>query len=152
MVEFSPMEVSLWVSKLNPNFKDALIPLGLSCAFHILQIRIDEPLLHAVIEFCIPTCHVFQFDGVELCPTTEEFGVIMDECNFGSIILPILEEDLSKLAHRVLGVHLSMAKRWCKSRKLNVAMVFKYFTKKVVPLVGAECSHHLSDFCLCILA
>ena len=110
MVEFSPMEVSLWVSKLNPNFKDALIPLGLSCAFHILQIRIDEPLLHAVIEFCIPTCHVFQFDGVELCPTTEEFGVIMDECNFGSIILPTLEEDLSELAHQALEVHHSTDK------------------------------------------
>lgn len=76
----------------------------------------------------------------------------MDECNFGSIILPTLEEDLSKLAHRLPGVHLSMAKRWCKSMKLNIAMVFKYFTKKVVPLVGAKRYHHLSNFFLCILA
>ena len=89
------MEVSLWVSKLNPNFKDVLIPLSFSYAFHILQIRIDKPLLYVATEFHIPTCHVFQFNGVELCPTIEEFGVIMDECNFGSIILPILEDDLS---------------------------------------------------------
>ena len=60
------MEVSLWVSKLNPNFKDALIPLSFSYAFHILQIRIDEPLLYVATEFHIPTCHVFQFNGVEL--------------------------------------------------------------------------------------
>ena len=44
-----------------------------------------------------------------------------------------------------------MAKRWCKSNKLNVFIVFKY-SKKSVPLTGIECSHHLKAFCLCILA
>ena len=44
-----------------------------------------------------------------------------------------------------------MAKRWCKSNKLNVSMVFKYFFKKDVPLAGMKCSHHLNTFCLCIL-
>ena len=40
-----------------------------------------------------------------------EFGAIMGECDFGSIILPTLEEDFSDLAHQVLGVYLFMAKR-----------------------------------------
>ena len=47
---------------------------------------------------------------------------------------------LSKLAHQVLGVHVSMAKRWCKFRKLNISMVFKYFTKKDLPLTRADAS------------
>lgn len=48
MAEFSPMEVSLWVSKPNPNLKDALILLSLSCASHILQIKIDMQWLSSV--------------------------------------------------------------------------------------------------------
>ena len=31
-------------------------------------------------------------------------------------------------------------------------MVFKYFSKKDVPLAGVKCSHHLNAFCFCILA
>ena len=62
MSEFSPLEVSLWVNMLNLNFKDTLIPLGLSCISHIHQIKVDEPLLHIATEFWIPTDHVFQFN------------------------------------------------------------------------------------------
>lgn len=125
MTEFTPFEVSLWINKLNLNFKDALIPLGLSYTSHIHQTKVDEPLLHAAPKFWVPTWHVFQFNGVELCLTIEEFGATIGEYDFGAIILPTLEEDLSELAHQLLGVHLSMAKRWCKSNKLNVSMVFK---------------------------
>ena len=76
----------------------------------------------------------------------------MGEHNFDAIILPTLEEDLSNLAHQLLGGPLPMAKRWCKSNKLNAFMVFKYFSKMDVPLAGAKCSHYLNTFCLCILA
>ena len=125
MTEFTPFKVSLWINKLNLNFKDALIPLSLSYTSHIHQTKVDEPLLHAAPKFWVPTWHVFQFNGIELCLTIEEFGAIMGEYDFGAIILPTLEEDLFELAHQLLGVHLSMAKRWCKSNKLNVSMVFK---------------------------
>ena len=112
----------------------------------------DKPLLHATTEFWIPTRHVFQFNGVELYSTLEEFGAIMGEHDFGAVILPTFEEDLFDFAHQLLGVPLTMAKRWCKSNKLNVFMVFKYFSKKDVPLAGVKHSHHLNAFCLCILA
>ena len=133
MAEFTSFEVSLWINNLNLNFKYAFIPLGLSFTSHIHQTKLDEPSLRAIIEFWIPTHRFFQFNGVELCPTIEEFGAILGEFDFDAIILPSLEEDLSELAHQLLGVHLSMAKRWCKSSKLNVFMVFKYFSKKDVP-------------------
>ena len=68
---------------------------------------------------------------MELCPTLEEFGVIIGNHDFGAIILPTLKENPFELAHHVLEVHLSMVKRWCKSKKLNVPMVFKYFTKRM---------------------
>ena len=43
---------------------------------------------------------------MELCPAPEEFGVIMGEPDLGTIILPTFEEDLSNLAHQLLGVPL----------------------------------------------
>lgn len=75
----------------------------------------------------------------------------MSECEFNAIILP-LEEDLSELTHQLLRIHLSMAKRWCKSKKLIVSMVFKYFSKKNAPLTRMERFHHFNAFCVCILA
>ena len=69
MAEFTSLEVSMWINKLNLNFKDALIPLGLSCISFFQQIKVDEPLLCVATEFWIPTRHVFQFNGVKLCPT-----------------------------------------------------------------------------------
>ena len=67
MAEFSPLEVSAWIKKLGPSFKEALIPFGLSCIFPYHQIKVEEPLLHAAANFWIPTQHVFQFNGVEIC-------------------------------------------------------------------------------------
>jgi len=40
----------MWINKLNLNFKDAFIPLGLSCISFFYQIKVDEPLLRAAIE------------------------------------------------------------------------------------------------------
>ena len=101
----------MWINKVNLNFKDALIPLGLSFIPFFHQIKGNEPLLRAATEFWIPTWHVFQFNDVELCPTLEELGAIMGEDYFGAIILPTHEEDLFDLAHQLLGVPLAMAKR-----------------------------------------
>ena len=152
MAEFTPLEVSMWINKLNLIFNDSFIPLGLCFISFFHQIKVNEPLLHVAIEFWIPTWHVFQFNIVELCPTLEEFGEIMGKHDFGTIILPTLKEDLSDLAHQLLGFPLAMANRWCKSNKLNAFMVFKYFSKMDVPLAGAKCSHYLNTFCVCILA
>ena len=44
----------------------------------------------------------------------------MGKPNLSSIIAPTLKEDLSYMAHQLLGVPLVMAKRWCTLDKLNV--------------------------------
>ena len=79
MAENSPLDVSTWIRRLGLDFKDFISPYGLSCVFPYHQIRVDEPLLHAAANYQVPTRHVFRFNGVELCPTIEEFGAIMDE-------------------------------------------------------------------------
>ena len=66
MADFTSLEVSMWINRLNLNFEDALIPLGLSCISFLHQIKVDELFLCAAIELWIPTQHPFQFNGVEL--------------------------------------------------------------------------------------
>jgi len=55
MAEFTPLEVSAWINKFNLNFKDAFIPLGLSCISFFHQIKVNEPFLWAITKFWIPT-------------------------------------------------------------------------------------------------
>ena len=45
-----------------------------------------------------------------------------------------------------------MAQRWCMLNKLNIYMVFTYFSQQNVPLIGIQHSHYLNAFCLCLLA
>ena len=67
------------MEKLGLSFKEAIIPLSLSCIFPYHQIKVNEPLLRAATNFWIPTWHVFHFNGVEICPILEEFSAIMGE-------------------------------------------------------------------------
>ena len=103
MAEFTRLMVSAWIKKLGPSFRGALVPLGLSC------IKVDEPLLRVAAEFWIPTRHVFQFNGVELCPTLNEFSAIMGEPDISTLILPTTDEDFSNMAQQLFGIPLAMA-------------------------------------------
>ena len=88
MVENSPLDVSTWIRKLGPNFKDYVAPYGLSCIFPYHQIRVDEPLLRVVATYWVPSRHTFCFNRIELCPTIEEFSTIMDEPEIDDLIFP----------------------------------------------------------------
>ena len=69
----------------------------------------DEPLLRATTNFWISTQHVFHFNGVEICPTIEEFNAVMGELEINTLILPTIGGDLAALAQALLGVSLDMA-------------------------------------------
>jgi len=90
MAKFTLLEVLAWIKKLGPIFKDALISLVLSCILTYHQIKVDEPLLCATAKFWIPTRHVFQFNGVEFCPTLEEVSAIMGKPNVVLSFFPLL--------------------------------------------------------------
>ena len=77
MPENSPLNVSAWIRRLGPDFKDSIAHYDFSCVFPYHQIRVDEPFLHDAANHWVPTQHVIRFNGVELCPTIEEFGAIM---------------------------------------------------------------------------
>jgi len=90
MAEFSPFEVSTWIRKLGPSFKEAVIPYGLSCIFPYHQIKVDEHFLHGAANYWIPIRHVFQFNDVEICPTLEKFSAIMGEPSMNDHFFPTL--------------------------------------------------------------
>ena len=139
MAENSPLDVSTWIRRLGPDFKDSIAPYGLSCVFPYHQIRVDEHLFHATANYWIPTWHVFYFNGVELYPIIEEFGAIMGR-------------DLPSLLQVVFGVPLAMANRWCIFGKLNLSLVFAHFSSSAFLVGERPRSYFLCAFCLCALA
>ena len=97
MVENSPLDVSTWIRKLGPDFKDFVALYGLSCIFPYHQIRVDEPFLHTAANYWVLSRHIFCFNGIELCTTIEEFATIMGEPKIDDLIFPTMGGDLPSL-------------------------------------------------------
>ena len=152
MVEFSPFNVSTWIRKLGLSFKKAIIHYVLSCIFPYHQIEVDEPLLLVAANYWIPTRHVLHFNGVEICPTLEEFKAIIGEPLVNDLVFPTMGGDLPTLIQALLGVPLEKAMQWCVFGKLNVHLIFAYFSWLVVPTIEIPRSRFLNAFCLCMLA
>ena len=152
MAEFSPLEVLAWIKSFSPSFKDALVPLSLSCIIPYHQIKVDEPFICPAANFQIPTRHVFHFNGVEICPTIEEFSAIIGKLDVSTLILPTIGEDFVNLTYDLLGISLATTQQWCMLNKLNIRMVFTYFSQLAIPMAGRAHSHYLNAFLLCLLA
>ena len=152
MAENSPLDVSTWIKKLGPNFKHFLAPYGLSYIFPYHQLRVDEPLLHATANYWVPSQHVFRFNGIELCPIIKEFAVIMGESEINDLIFSTMSEDLCSLLRVMLGVPKTTANRWCVFGKLNLRLVFNYFSGSGLLKGEKPRSYYLCAFCLCALA
>ena len=99
-----------------------------------------------------PSQHVFRFNGIELCPTIEESGAIMDELKIDYLIFPTMGGDLPSLLQVMLGVPATTANRWCVFGKLNLRLVFEYFSGLGLPKGERPHSYFLHTFCLCALA
>ena len=80
----------------------------------------DERLLHAVVNYWIPTRHVFQFNSVKIYPTLKEFSAIMGEPLVNDLVFPTMGGDLPTLIQAFLGVPLEKEKQWCVFGKLNI--------------------------------
>ena len=133
MAESSPFNVSTWIRKLGPNFKGFVALYGLSYIFPYHQIRVDEPLLRVATNYWVPSRHVFRFNEIELCPTIEEFAAIMGELEIDDLIFPTMGGDLPSLLLVVLGVPETTTNRWCVFGKLNLGLVFDYFSSSGLP-------------------
>ena len=95
----------------------------------------------------VPTPYVFHFNGVELCPTIEEFGAIMGKLDIDDLIFPIMGGDLPSL-QVVLGVPLATTNRWCVFGKLNHSLVFAHFFGLALLVGERPRLYFLHAFCL----
>ena len=112
----------------------------------------DESLLRATTNYWIPTQHVFHFNDVQICPTFEEFSAIMGEPLVNNLVFRTISGDLPTLIQVLLGVPLKRAKQWCVFGKVNVCLIFAYFSLLVVPTTEILRFRFLNAFHLCMLA
>ena len=108
----------------------------------------DGPLLLVVANYWVPSRHVFCFNGIELCPTIEEFAAIMGELEIDDLIFPTMGGDLPSLLRVVLGILETTANRVCVFGKLNLRLVFDYFSNLGLPEGERSQSYYHHDFCL----
>ena len=94
MAENSSLDVLAWIRRLGLDFKDSIVPYGLSYVFPYHQIRVDEPLLRAAANYWVPPQYVFRFNGIELCPIIKEFGAIIGESEIDDLIFLTMGRDL----------------------------------------------------------
>ena len=118
----SPFDVSTWIRKLGPDFKDSINPYGLSCTFPYHQIMVDELLLCVATSYWVPSWHVFRFNGIELCPTIKEFVAIMGEPKIDDFIFLTMGRDLPSLLQVLLGIPSITANKWCVFGKLSMRL------------------------------
>ena len=120
--------------------------------FSYHQIRVDETLLHTAANYWVSFQHVFHFSGIELCLTIEEFVAIMGEPEIDDLIFPTIGRDLPSLLWVVLGILFTIANRWCVFGKLNLKLVFEYFSHSTFHEGERPHLYFLRAFCLCAFA
>ena len=76
----------------------------------------------------------------------------MGEPEIDDLIFPTMGGDLPSLLRVVLDVPAAMANRWCFFGKLNLRLVFKYFSGSALPEGEKLRLYFLHAFCLCALA
>ena len=95
------------------------------------------------------------FNGIELYPIIEEFAAIMGEPDWTGdwwSHLPYHGWGSPPLLQVVLGIPSTTTNRWYVYGKLNLKLVFEYFSDSTLLVGERPHSYFLYVFCLCALA
>jgi len=76
----------------------------------------------------------------------------MGELEIDDLIFPTIGGGLPSLLRVVLGVPTATTNRWCILGKLNLRLVFDYFSGSALPEGKRSQSYFLCAFCLCAFA
>ena len=97
MAKNSPLDVSAWIRRLGPDFKDSITPYGLSCIFPYHQIRVDDPLLCAAANYWVPSQHVSTLMEQNYTPLSRNLLLLwvnQTELEIDDLIFPTMGGDL----------------------------------------------------------
>ena len=78
MEAFLVENLTSWISSLDGSEKLNFRGFGLNALFTLGRTPLHLPFLHAAARFWNPVTHVFSFGGQEVCPTFEDFQVLME--------------------------------------------------------------------------
>ena len=76
----------------------------------------------------------------------------MGEPEVGNLIFPTMGGDLPTLLQPLLGVPFDKSNQWCVFGKLDLRLIFAYFSRLTIPMIDRPHSHYLNAFCLSIIA
>ena len=78
MEAFLVQNLTNWIATLDGSEKLNFRGFGINVLFTLSRTPLRFPFLHAAAMFWNPVTHVFSFDGQEVCPTFEDFQVLME--------------------------------------------------------------------------
>ena len=76
----------------------------------------------------------------------------MGEHSVNDLVFPTMGGDLPTLIQALLGVPFEKAKQWCVFGKLNIHLIFAYFSRLAIPTTEIPRSQFLNVFYPCMLA
>ena len=124
MAEFSPLEVSAWIKKHGPSFKEAIFPFSLYCIFHIIKSRwmnLSFVLLPTIGSLLSMFFNSMVYRYAPLLRSLMQSWV-------NEHVFPTMGGDLPTLVQALLGAPLEKAKLWCVFGKLNIHLIFTHFS------------------------
>ena len=151
MEAFLAENITSWISSLDGSEKLNFRGFGLNALFTLSRTPLQLPFLHAAARFWNPVTHVFSFGGQEMCPTFEDFQVLMEsECS--EVILPQLRFGHAQALGRMCGLTAHDARSLICSGELDILGLIHRFSD-----AGDRSNHYWQGFrqhalCLCLLS
>mgnify|MGYP003702351317 CR=1 FL=1 len=78
MEAFFTLNLTAWITSLDGSKNLNFQGFGLNALFTLGRTPLHLPFLYAAARFWNPVTHVFSFSGQEMCPTFEDFQVLME--------------------------------------------------------------------------
>ncbi|KAF5934058.1 hypothetical protein HYC85_030229 [Camellia sinensis] len=151
MEAFLVENLTAWIASLDGSEKLNFRGFGLNALFTLSRTLLHLPFLHAAARFWNLVTHVFSFGGHEVCPTFEDFQVLMEsECH--EEILPQFHFGHAQALGRMCGLTAHDARSLICNGELHILGLIHRFSD-----ADDRSNHYWQGFrqhalCLCLLS
>ncbi|GMP95954.1 hypothetical protein CsSME_00044807 [Camellia sinensis var. sinensis] len=140
-----------WIVTLDGSEKLNFRGFGLNALFTLSRTLLHLPFLHAAARFWNPVTHVFSFGGQEVCPTFEDFQVLMESERYEET-LPQFCFGHAQALGRMCGLTTHDTRSLICNGELDILGLIYRFSD-----AGDHGDHHWKGFrqhtlCLCMLS
>ncbi|KAF5934304.1 hypothetical protein HYC85_030475 [Camellia sinensis] len=151
MEAFLVENLTAWIASLDGSEKLNFRGFGLNALFTLSRTPLHLPFLHAAARFWNLVTHVFSFGGQEVCPTFEDFQVLM-ESEGHEEILPQFRFGYAQALGRMCGLTAHDARSLICNGELDILGLIYRFSD-----AGDRSNHcwqglRQHALCLCLLS